>query len=119
MPPTKPVKDMPKTVKIGGKVWKVLKRLGAGGFGVVFLVKRSKEGLRALKIINLLSLGHFPELKVAKIIRHKYLVKVYATKKDGKKAYILMDYYPLGDLDHWLANTNTVVSETLAKCIAK
>ena len=120
MPPKKPLIDAPKKVKIAGKVWTINKRLSSERFGgQVFLVSRSKEeGLRALKIISLNRLDHFPELEVSRKMRHPNLIKVYSTKTGDKYAYILMEYCPLGDLANWQAGKGSV-SEALAKCVTR
>lgn len=84
---------------IGGR-FEVIKKLGEGGVGIVYLViDRTRQAEVALKIIrpeiakNKLALDRFMrEVQAMRKIHHEYIVKVYDTGRIGDMLFYSMEY---------------------------
>jgi eukaryotic-like serine/threonine-protein kinase len=79
--------------------FRVLKQLGEGGFGVVYLVRDLQRGedvaLKALKESRPEQIYRFKrEFRVRQDIRHRNLVAFYELFADGDQIYFTMEYVP-------------------------
>lgn len=91
--------------------YKLVKKLGEGGMGVVYLVEeRATKKVLALKFIKeelmkeLTSVEKFiREAKLHMQFSHKYVAKVYDAKEFKGKPYLLMEYYSEGNLRDYFA----------------
>lgn len=89
-------------------VYTVVRRLGKGGMGMVYLLEHPTDGLFAVKIIHPEALKKDPEFVVrfaregafAMKIRHPNLIAVYDMGQDPDTGYyyLIMDYLPGGDV---------------------
>lgn len=88
--------------------YKVLRYLGKGGMGVVYLVEHPDSGQFAVKIVDPQSAEKDPEFvhrfaregAFAMDIRHPNLIAVYEMGQDPETGYyfLVMDYMPGGDV---------------------
>jgi serine/threonine protein kinase len=90
--------------------FKVLKGIGQGAFGEVFLVKNyfSSE-VFALKSIDKSFLSKqrkehhiFQEKLILQYLNHPMVVKLTSTFQDEQKLYFLMENIPNGELSHYI-----------------
>lgn len=109
-------KNKKSRVKVAGLIWTVLKKIGKGGYGSVFLVTRDNE-FRALKVLQLNRGEAKLELHLCGELQHAKLVKVYEVSTGVNHGYILMEYCPLGDLGDYLGFQRA--SEAIAGCLVQ
>ncbi len=89
-------------------VYTVVRRLGKGGMGMVYLLQHPTDGCFAVKIVNPAALKKDPEFVArfaregafAMKIRHPNLIAVYDMGQDPDTGYyyLIMDYLPGGDV---------------------
>jgi serine/threonine protein kinase len=90
--------------------YKVLKSIGEGAFGEVYLVKQiSNDKTFALKSIDKKFLAKqkkehyvFQEKLILQSINFPFVVKLFATFQDESKLYFLMENIPNGELSKYL-----------------
>eukprot|EP01062_Namystynia_karyoxenos_P069685 TRINITY_DN65160_c0_g1_i1.p1 TRINITY_DN65160_c0_g1~~TRINITY_DN65160_c0_g1_i1.p1 ORF type:complete len:395 (+),score=146.53 TRINITY_DN65160_c0_g1_i1:89-1186(+) len=101
-----------------------LSLLGKGSFGKVVLVRKKDTGeVFAMKVVmKECLLQHqrvqdvFTERGVLRRANHPFLCKLHFTFQSEHKLFFVMDFYPGGDLDHWL---NKQPSKKLHPDVAK
>ena len=112
--------------RIGISSFEIIKELGSGSFGKVFLAKlhRSKEmfALKALKKSALILRKHLKyaigEANVLKKLNSPFIVQLHYAFQTPHYLYLCLDYCPNGDLSQYLANQEDgVISEQEAKMI--
>lgn len=82
--------------------YSVLKKIGDGGMGVVYLAQDNKLGrFVAIKRLNKSSMAHpsikqrfFQEAKTVAGLTHPHIVHIYALDEDEKGPFIVMEYIP-------------------------
>lgn len=80
----------------------IVKKIGDGGMGVVYLAQDNKLGrFVAVKRLNKSSMSHpsikkrfFQEAKTVAALTHVHIVHVYALDEDEQGPYIVMEYIP-------------------------
>lgn len=90
--------------------YKVVRGLGEGAFGEVFLTKHQATGkVYALKSIDKKFLAKqkkehhvFQEKLILQSLNFSFLVKLYATFQDDQKLYFLLENIPNGELSKYL-----------------
>ena len=88
--------------RIGGFV--ILRELGAGGMGVVFLARdETLQRDLALKILGSADPRLLEEARLAASLEHPAIVSVYAAGEDAGHLYLAMRYVAGGTLAHRLA----------------
>jgi serine/threonine protein kinase len=83
-----------------------LKVLGKGSFGEVFLVrKRGEDRLLAMKVLSKARLASnnlkryaMTERNVMSALNHPFMVKLAYAFQSPTRLFLVMDYYPGGDL---------------------
>ncbi|XXF78377.1 serine/threonine-protein kinase [Myxococcaceae bacterium GXIMD 01537] len=96
---------VPPGTDVGG--YTVEEKLGAGGFGAVYLARRG-EWRYALKLIPLAALGEWAEREVAILLRlkHPNLVRIRGHGQSLPFFFIAMDYVKGRRLDVWAQEEN-------------
>jgi len=95
------------------KDFKVLKELGRGSFGVVFLVKplnvgnienvvMKKIGIRLMTIKQ--QKVAVREVQILRTLRHPHIIKFFTAFIENENLYILMEYAEKGDLTRLIAS---------------
>lgn len=101
----------------GGKVptdiagYTVEKKLGAGGMGAVYLVRRGKDGARfALKVMLAQAavdedarMGFLREALITRAMKHPNIVTFFEQGAEGHAFYFVMEYCPGGSVDRLMA----------------
>ena len=95
---------------MGKNNYKILKTLGQGSFGSVFLAQnlnsQSHSDYVAIKRFYMYDKKSFEsfknEIKIIKKIKSDYLVKVFDYYKDSQYMYMVMEYAPKGDLEGYI-----------------
>ena len=87
------------------KDFDTLQKLGQGSFGVVYKVRRKKDGnIYVLKIIDLSRMGHrqkeesMREAILMNKLAHPYVVRFYDSFKANNKLHIVMEHCENKDL---------------------
>lgn len=105
--------------RIGLELYKVLKLLGKGSFGEVYLVQHKKTNeLYAMKIIqkskimsqNLVRYA-VTEKKVMSQTNHPFIVKLRSAFQTKERLFLIMDYCPGGDLSQYLIREKRFTEE--------
>ncbi|CAN5274661.1 hypothetical protein BH11PLA2_BH11PLA2_43400 [soil metagenome] len=94
--------------------YKILRKLGSGGFGVVYLAfDETLERSVALKVPRSDRVGrpeqaaaYLSEAKLVANLEHPAIVRVYDCGQDGDLCYVVSQYIDGGDLSDWLKNNN-------------
>ena len=97
-------------------------RIGSGSFGNVFLVERKETNmLYAMKVLNKKKVFQdklkryvITERNVLSAIDHPFIVKLRYAFQNGENLFLIMDYYPGGDLGNAL-NQEGSFTESRAK----
>jgi len=107
------------------KVYKILKTIGEGTFGIVYLVEHKVTGKeRAMKIISKMNAKNcmisneesiLNELSILRKIDHQNVVKIYEYYTDEENYYLITEYCPNGDLYNVMKNE--FLSEIQIACI--
>ena len=78
------------------KEYKIIKQLGEGGFGKVYLVKKDNQKYALKKTINALKKDELEQIKkiidILSKINNEYLIKYYKTFMENDTLNILMEY---------------------------
>jgi tRNA A-37 threonylcarbamoyl transferase component Bud32 len=90
--------------------FRILRRLGAGGMGVVYLAEDTRLGRRvALKVLRpelaaqeVYRRRFLREARAAAAVRSDHVVTVYHVGEDGGAPYLAMELLPGRSLDAWL-----------------
>ena len=114
VPTRNTVKEI-KNSKISLNDFEILKLIGAGSFGKVFLVRENKEkmnkNLYAMKILEkdkIIELDQvqntLTERELLETLSHPFISKLSYAFQDANKLYLLTDFMPGGDLTHRLTS---------------
>ncbi|KAL3319781.1 Ribosomal protein S6 kinase beta-1 [Cichlidogyrus casuarinus] len=100
--------------KVGEEDFKILKTIGKGGYGTVFLVQKVKQPLinelfamkvlkKAKIVCNEKDTSHtISERNILEMLRHPFLVKLYYAFQSHSCLYIVLEYCPGGELFNYL-----------------
>ena len=108
--PAKPATQTSKTLKLIGNRYQVIRPLGRGGMGKVFLVLDEQTGQQlALKMIrtqyqyNGKAVARFDrEVAAIRKLDHPCIVKIFDARKDGDLLYYTMEYVGGKSLRLWM-----------------
>ena len=97
--------------------YKIIKAIGEGAFGEVYLVKHATTNKTfALKSIdkNFLSKQKkehhvFQEKLILQTLNYPFVVKLFATFQDETKLYFLLENIPNGELSKYLRMKSTLI----------
>ena len=95
---------------MGENDYKIIKLLGAGSYGSVYLAKskfsNNESDYVAIKKFQLHDkqayLSFKNEIKIFKKIKSDYLVKILDYYRDSRHMYLVMEYAPKGDLEEYI-----------------
>jgi Leucine-rich repeat (LRR) protein/tRNA A-37 threonylcarbamoyl transferase component Bud32 len=107
-PPAEAVLAAPEPSRLGD--FRILRRLGAGGMGVVYLAEDTRLGRRvALKALRpelaaqeVYRRRFLREARAAAAVRSDHVVTVYHVGEDGGAPHLAMELLPGRSLDAWL-----------------
>ena len=98
-----PLRPADSPIKIPG--FRLIRRLGQGGMSRAFLAEYESTGsLRVLKVVNIAQGGYdllrrfLQEYELISQIRHRHVAVIYDRGQTDTHAYIVMEYFPGGDL---------------------
>ena len=102
--------------KLIGNRYEVIRPLGRGGIGKVFLVKDTKrKKLRALKMLrskyqdNGRAMERFArEVQVVRQMNHSGIVKIFDARRDGELLYYTMEYVEGKSIRAWMTERGTL-----------
>jgi len=108
--PTLPSASKPRKNKAGPKDFTVLKLLGTGSFGEVFLVEKNDSGkLYAMKVLQKskiveknLTRYALTERNVMSVSNHPFIVGLQYAFQTKEKLFLVLEYCPGGDLSDYL-----------------
>ncbi len=87
-------------------VYRKLKLLGKGSYGSVFLVKNiytlKKYAMKKIMLNSKTYNTCINELKIMKMVKSNYIIKIYDYFEKGRYLYIIMEYAPYGDLHSYI-----------------
>jgi serine/threonine protein kinase len=102
-------------------------RLGKGSFGEVFLVHRKGDETKKLYAMKVLSKDQvmnknlrryaLTERNVMSVINHPFMVKLNYAFQSSTKLFLVMDYYPGGDLGKLITKRKAIPEEEARKYI--
>lgn len=104
--------------------------LGKGSFGEVFLVKKKDEVNKTEKYLAMKILSKdkilgknlkryaLTERNVMSVINHPFMVRLHYAFQTSSKLFLVMDYYPGGDLGKLIAKKKSVPESEARKYIA-
>lgn len=111
-------------------LYKIVKKIGHGSYGTVFTTQLRNEqananlnsqsaGLRSVKIIKK-NVKHLSESnrELLKKLDHPNIVKIHEVMEDDINIYIVMEYFPLGDLYSFIKKRK-ILGEQTAKVITQ
>lgn len=109
------------TQKDSIKDYKVVKSIGEGAFGEVYLAKsRSTEELFAIKSISKSFLMKqkkehhvFQERLILQTFNFPFLVKLFKTFQDESKIYFVMENIPNGELSKLIRKKSKIIRKSL------
>lgn len=85
--------------------YKIMRKLGRGGFGQVYLATDSKGGEWAVKQMNKKKLRQkdqlsfvYNEIEIMKELNSEYIVKIFTTHQNDEYIYIVLEYCNGGDI---------------------
>lgn len=107
--------------------YEIIKELGTGGMGRVYQARdRDLDEVVALKVLRaeisvdpLIQKRFVREIKVARMITHPYVVKVFDIGKYKGNRYISMEYIQGTNLDEWLKNNQGIDMRLKLTVLAK
>ena len=102
--------------KLIGNRYEVIRPLGRGGIGKVFLVKDTKrDKLRALKMLrskyqdNGRAMERFArEVQAVRQLSHSGIVKIFDARRDGELLYYTMEYVEGKSIRAWMSERGTL-----------
>lgn len=105
--------------KVGPESFKAIKLIGVGSFGEVFLVEKINTGrLYAMKILKKdkiftrkLTKYAVVERNVLSISSHPFIVKLHYAFQTPDRLFLIMEYWPGGDLGNYLEAEDTFNEE--------
>lgn len=95
------------------KDFQILKELGRGSFGVVFLVKPLSVGNVENVVMKKISIRQMTikqqraavrEVQILRKLRHPHIIKFFTSFLEYDNLYILMEYAENGDLNSLIAS---------------
>ncbi len=104
-----------------GDVYQVVRRIGAGGMGVVYLAQdRSLDRPVAVKLHRALRGSDRLQREATAMARlsHPHVVTVHAVGRVGDDVFVAMEYVAGGTLRGWLRGARRPWREALARCRA-
>ena len=104
-----------------GEIYQVVRRLGAGGMGVVYLAQdRSLDRPVAVKLHRALRGSDRLQREATAMARlsHPHVVTVHAVGRVGDDVFVAMEYVAGGTLRSWLRGAPRPWREALARCRA-
>lgn len=98
------------------KMFKMLRKLGEGAFGSVYLGKHEETGqtfaMKELPVNNKEALADIrKEIDILRKVRCPFIVSYFGTMVRGEMLYILMEFADLGSLREVIELTNQELSE--------
>ncbi|EAY03407.1 protein kinase, putative [Trichomonas vaginalis G3] len=90
----------------------IVRKLGQGGFGVVYLVKTPDGKQYAMKVIDLSEMSSQmrakarSEVEILSKLNHSNIVKYISSWTDNNKLYIVMNYIDGGNLRQYISRQN-------------
>ncbi|CAG0917990.1 unnamed protein product [Notodromas monacha] len=113
-----PVKSKVKLLRVG--LYELQKTIGKGNFAVVKLATHIISGTEvAIKIINKVGLDDdclkkiLREIEIMKMLRHKFIVRLYQVMETEQKLYLVTEYASGGEIfDYLVANKRMSEEET-------
>jgi hypothetical protein len=108
------------TPSVGG--YKIMKRLGIGGFGAVYLAEREADGhpvaikvmLSRVAVDESSRLKFAQEVKLLEALRHGNIVSLISSGSAGGAFYFVMEYCPGGSLADFMASQGGTLSPKVA-----
>ncbi|XP_048582409.1 ribosomal protein S6 kinase beta-1 isoform X2 [Nematostella vectensis] len=114
----------PKDEKVGPESFELLKVLGKGGYGKVFLVKKnhghSKEKIFAMKVLKKAAIirsqkdtAHTKaERNILECVKHPFIVDLIYAFQTGGKLYLILEYLSGGELFMQLEREGIFLEDT-------
>ena len=107
--------------------FQIIKEMGEGAFGSVFLIKKEKTNrLYALKVINkkfIIKVGKTEEPIIEKymlnICNHPSIIKLKSTFQTQENLYFVLNYIPNNDLEHLLKKLHIIPNDIAKQIIAE
>ncbi len=97
--------------------YKIIKPLGKGTYGTVFLVEDEIKNKYAMKTINYLNEtlmnSAINEILILKKLKSKYIIEIYDYIITELTIDIIMEYTPYGDLEKFINNNNNKIDEII------
>jgi len=103
--------------------------LGKGSFGEVFLVRKKNEvngKLYAMKVLSKdkvatknLQRYALTERNVMSVINHPFMAKLFFAFQNSSKLFLVMDYYPGGDLGKLISRKKNLPEEEARKYVCE
>ncbi|CAD8181669.1 unnamed protein product [Paramecium octaurelia] len=111
--------ELLKDSKVTFDSFEVIKELGSGAFGKVFLVKHKADGgqfaMKALKKKTLILKKQIKyaitEANVLKMCQHPFILKLHFAFQTPNYLYLVLDYCKGGDLSYHIANQGKFTEE--------
>lgn len=95
--------------KIDFKKWNVIKILGRGAYGCVFLVCHDRRSHYAMKVYDKvkivesnLQVNTMNERMILTDAGHPFVLKLHYSFQTSQRLYFIMDYVPGGDLFNYI-----------------
>lgn len=124
------VQELKKLIDVGeiNQKYDLINKLGEGRYGKVYLAKLKKYSEKnekiAIKIIKKENLTPkeeeliYNEIYILKFCNHENIIKFYDTYENSEYFFIVMEYMQGGDLQSYLINQKSVISEDRIKTIS-
>jgi Ca2+-binding EF-hand superfamily protein len=102
--------------------YELIKVIGKGNFGVVYLAKHKKSGEKvAIKILSKSKMGvvemksTYNEIDIMKVCHHPNIIRLLDHFENAHYIYIVMEYLSGGDLCDYVVNSNEFTEVQAAK----